>query len=79
MPDDDRKLITITLPEDFAERAAEVRERTARGELTEPDQLAAALGLPVEFVKASLAITMALQSGHAVLVVPGTAPNEVIH
>ena len=62
------------LPADFPQRAANVRMQVERGDAMTFENLAEALGLPFEFVSASVAIAAVLQSGRPVLVDPAPAP-----
>jgi hypothetical protein len=52
--------IPFPMPADFDERARETYSRLASGEVMSHEQIANAIGLPIEFFEAALAIYVAL-------------------
>jgi hypothetical protein len=71
------RLVRVRVPAETVCSASQVDRLALRaGADAEDEALAESLGLPVEFVRAALAITMAIKSGMAVLVEP---PNKSAH
>lgn len=64
------KPVLFCLPDDFADRARRTREEIDGGEDLTTDKIAEALGLPIDFINAAVAIYSALQHGQAVMVSP---------
>lgn len=66
--------IPFPIPADFKERSRQTDARIAGGEQMTLEQVAAALGVPAEFVAAAAAVYAALMSGKPVVVGPVTGP-----
>jgi len=62
--------IPFPVPSDFKERVREMDARVAANERISREDIAAALGLPLSFFAAAVALMAALQEGRPVLVDP---------
>jgi hypothetical protein len=68
--------IPFPIPSDFDERARNTNTRIAGGESISHEQIAHALGLPVEFIAAAIAVYAAVLGGNPVVIDPTIPPQK---
>jgi hypothetical protein len=72
--------IPFPFPSDFEDRARRTHERLAAGEALSNEAIASALGLPIEFFAAAVAIYAALLGRRPVIVDPtATLPRSKLN
>jgi len=68
---------SLPVPVDFEHRCSATYARLKAGETMTPTQIAEALGLPVQFFAAAMAVYCALTSRRPVIVDPTTEPSKL--